>query len=220
MSAVDGAKARTLIRHAFEQFAGEPFTAADLLCQAQNDLALEDAIESAILGRKRANRSIKRRARVAVNVRALGQYLTTIAARRYRYLQLEARYNSHHWIYSIADRRPLGKKQIKKLLAVPRIDVQPTVTSIRKVSKALEREEKQRGKAAWELAKLEARATWEAAQQRDRYGRIIEPKPAAPAPAPAPRIERAPRPALCKFGGEISGRYADGRCRGCGRRHD
>ncbi len=202
---------------------GEPVTVGDLLyfCK-MGSLVLEDCIERCICQRPRVNRSKQRHERVTVNPQALGLYLRAIVGQRFGNLELQAHYNSDSkaWRYSIADFTPMTSAEKARLLAAPRIEVQPTVSGIRNAGKSIEREEKQRGKAAWELAKLDACVAWAAAQPRDRYGRIIEPKP-APAPAPAPRIERAPRPALCKFGGTGGpGTYSDGRRKCCGRRHD
>jgi hypothetical protein len=221
VSEAAGAKARALLRLIHEETGGEEFTAAELLqyCVPQN-LALEAAVEDCIAGRKRVNRSLKRRASVAVNVRTLGQYLQTIAGRRYRFLRLEKHYRSERWRYEVVNRRPMGKKQRAKLFAVPRIEVKPTRSGLAKLSEGLEREEKQRAKACWNFEVLKAHAAQEAATPRDRYGRVIKPKPVAAAPAPAPRPD-PPKPVRCKFGGElISGRYADGRQKCCGRRHD
>lgn len=215
---IDGSRARELLRLIRDELgSGESFTASDLLYSAQGNLALEDCIERCIRGRVRVNRSLKRRARIAVNAKALGQYLSTIVGRRYRFLRLEG-HHGNKWTYTLANYRPMGRRQIKKLLAVRRIEIQPTVASLKKAGKALEREEKERAKGKWNFEVFKAHAAQAQATPRDRRGRIIEPTP-APAPAPAPRIGRPARP--CKFGGTGGpGTYSDGRRKCCGRRHD
>jgi hypothetical protein len=210
----EGARARALLRLIHEE-TGSEFTAAELLqhCVPFN-LALEDCIERCIVGRKRANRSKQRRARVMVNARTVGQFLQTIAGRRYRFLRLEAHYRSERWRYEVVSRRPLGKKAKAKLLAVPRIEVKPTRAGLKQLGKNIERSEEERRETAWNYECLIARA----AQLRN--DKTSEPKPVA---APEPIIEPTPAPVpLCRFSGApMTGRYQDGRRqRCCGRIHD
>jgi hypothetical protein len=216
--------AAQLLRLLHTEIAGEQFTAGEILSYVcDGNLEFESAAIDCVYGRTRVNRSKKRRAGVRLNAESLGLYLRTLTGQRFGTLELSASYNSHSgsWRYSVEEYTP-----IKLDLKPEQFEVVAGVRALKRLGKDIERAEEERREAAANFVKLQARMAQEATIPRDWRGTRtrVKPEPAQQVtPTPVPVVESvvvASAPARCIYGGEISGRYADGRCRGCGRRHE